>query len=145
MRDVPITIERDGLTLTTDRRRIDVAAALALLHTTYWATALTHDSLALAMEHSICFGVLDGATLIGFARIVTDLVTYAYWSDVVVAERFRGRGIGLWLSREMLAHPQLQTLRRVALITRDAASLYAEIGFTEGSGPFIYMEHRETA
>jgi len=144
MQDVPITAQRDGLVLTTDRRRIDVGAALALLHATYWAKALTRDSLALAMEHSICFGILDGETLIGFARIVTDLVTYAYWSDVVIAEPYRGRGIGMWLAREMLGHPQLQTLRRVALITRDAASLYARVGFGEGSGAFTYMEYKRS-
>jgi hypothetical protein len=42
----------------------------------------------------------------------------------------------------MLAHPGLQGLRRVALLTRDAAALYAGIGFTEGPGTRIYMERR---
>jgi hypothetical protein len=42
----------------------------------------------------------------------------------------------------MLAHPELQTLRRVALLTRDAASLYAEMGFSRGPGSLIYMERK---
>jgi hypothetical protein len=40
----------------------------------------------------------------------------------------------------MLAHPELQGLRRVALLTRDAAELYADLGFTVGPGQLIYME-----
>jgi hypothetical protein len=44
----------------------------------------------------------------------------------------------------MLAHPDLQGLRRVALLTRDAEVLYAGIGFTVGPGPLIYMERRDS-
>src|SRR6266571_554091 len=79
----------------------------------------------------------------GALRLSTDLATYAYWTDVVVAETHRRRGIGTWLSETMLAHPQLQGLRRVSLLTRDAARLYAKLGFTPSSGSLTYMEYRE--
>ncbi len=78
-----------------------------------------------------------------FGRAVTDLATYAYWTDVVVAEVYRRRGIGRWLSETMLAHPQLQGLRRVSLLTRDAAPLYAQLGFRQGAGSLKYMEYRD--
>jgi hypothetical protein len=42
----------------------------------------------------------------------------------------------------MLAHPELQGVRRVALLTRDAADRYAKIGFAEGAGRLIYMERK---
>jgi ribosomal protein S18 acetylase RimI-like enzyme len=70
------------------------------------------------------------------------MATYAYWTDVVIAEAYRGRGLGRWLSECMLGHPDLQRLRRVALLTRDAQELYVRVGFTVGSEPLIYMEHR---
>jgi ribosomal protein S18 acetylase RimI-like enzyme len=98
--------------------------------------------LVRAMANSVCFGLLKNDCLIGFGRIVTDLATYAYWTDVVVANEYRRRGLGRWLSDCMLAHPGLQGLRRVTLLTRDAASLYAKVGFTEGPGALIYMERR---
>jgi len=81
--------------------------------------------------------------LIAFGRAITDLATYAYWTDVVVAEAYRRQGIGRWLSETMLAHPQLQGLRRVSLLTRDAASLYTQLGFTQSAGSLTYMEHRD--
>ena len=143
MQDAPIEVRRGTLCLSTDRRRLDHSAVLALLRTTAWGGSLTPAILARAIENSICFAVFDGQTLIAFARAVTDLATYAYWTDVVVAERHRKRGIGRWLSETMLSHPQLQGLRRVSLVTRDATGLYAELGFTRGSGSLTHMEYRE--
>ena len=100
------------------------------------------DVLALAIQNSVCFALLDGTILAGFGRAVSDLATYAYWTDVVILSSHRGRGLGRWLSECMLAHPELQGLRRVALLTRDAAGLYCGIGFTEGPGSLVYMERR---
>ncbi len=143
MQDVPIEVRRGRLCLSTDRQRLDQSAVLALLRTTPWGGSLTPALLARAIENSICFAVFDGHTLIAFARAVTDLATYAYWTDVVVAESYRKRGIGRWLSETMLAHPELQGLRRVSLVTRDAAALYAQLGFTPSSGSLTYMEYRD--
>ncbi len=145
MRDVPIEVRRGPLCLSTDRQRLDHSAVLALLRTTYWGGSLIPEVLARAIENSICFAVFDDQTLIAFGRVVTDLATYAYWTDVVVAEAYRGRGVGRWLSEAMLAHPQLQGLRRVSLLTRDAAPLYTQLGFTPGAGSLTYMEYRDRA
>jgi N-acetylglutamate synthase-like GNAT family acetyltransferase len=142
MDDAPIEFRRGEFVVSTDRSRLETDAALALLHTTLWASGMTRDVLARAMANSVCFGLFERQRLIGFGRVVTDLATYAYWTDVVIADAYRGRGLGAWLSQCMLAHPELQGLRRVALLTRDAAALYAGIGFTVGSGALTYMEHR---
>ena len=143
MQDAPIEIRRGTLCLSTDRRRLDHSAVLALLRTAYWGGSLTPEALARAIDNSVCFGVFDGQTLIAFGRAVTDLATYAYWTDVVVSDVYRRQGIGRWLSETMLAHPQLQGLRRVSLLTRDAESLYAQLGFREGAGSLKYMEYRD--
>jgi GNAT superfamily N-acetyltransferase len=140
--DPPVEWRRGELVVSTDRGRIDANAALALLRTTFWAAGMEPSVLARAIANSVSFGVYDGEILVGFGRVVTDLSTYAYWTDVVIADRYRGRGLGRWLSECMLAHPDLQRLRRVALLTRDAEALYAEVGFSVGPGPLIYMEHR---
>src|SRR3989454_5263057 len=141
MQDVPIEAQRGTLRLSTDRRRLDPSAVLALLRTTDWGGSLTPEALARAIDNSICFAVFDGETLIAFGRAVTDLATYAYWTDVVVAEAYRAQGIGRWLAQTMLTHPQLQGLRRVCLLTRDAAPLYLELGFTRGAGALTYLEY----
>jgi GNAT superfamily N-acetyltransferase len=140
--DTPAEFRRDGLVVTTDRDRLDPEAVLSLLKTTFWARDMPREILVRAIQNSISFGLFDSGLLVGFGRAVSDLATYAYWTDVVVAESHRGRGLGRWLSECMLAHPELQGLRRVALLTRDAARLYAGVGFQEGPGQLIYMERR---
>ena len=144
MTDPPVEWHRGELTVSTDRSRLDQNAALALLRTTFWAAGMDPAVLGRAIANSVCFGVYDREVLVGFGRAVTDLSTYAYWTDVVIADRYRRRGLGRWLSECMLAHPDLQRLRRVALLTRDAEALYTEVGFTVGPGALIYMEHRSS-
>ena len=140
MHDTPIEFRRGDLVVSTDRSRLQPGAALALLRTTFWGAGMDEQVLIRAIANSVCFGLFQRNGLIGLGRVVTDLATYAYWTDVVIAEAHRGRGLGRWLSECMLAHPELQGLRRVALLTRDAAQLYARVGFTEGPGSLIYME-----
>lgn len=142
MTDPPVVFRRGEFVISTDRALIDPDAALALLRTTHWGGGMDRSVLVRAIANSVSFGVLSGDALIGFGRAVTDLATYAYWTDVVIAQESRGRGLGTWLSECMLRHPNLQNLRRVALLTRDAERLYARAGFTVGAGPLIYMEHR---
>src|SRR2546427_13091661 len=105
MQDAPIEIRRGTLCLSTDRRRLADSAVLALLRAAYWGGSLTPEVLARAIDNSICFAVFDDQTLVAFGRAVTDLAPYAYWTDVIVAEAYRRRGIGRWLSETMLAHP----------------------------------------
>ncbi|HVD33351.1 MAG TPA: GNAT family N-acetyltransferase [Gemmatimonadales bacterium] len=142
MDDSPIEVRHGEVVISTDRTRIDPDAALVLLRATHWGTGMSRETLTRAIANSICFGVYQGRELIGLGRAVTDLATYAYWTDVVIAPTHRGRGLGRWLSDCMLAHPELQGLRRVALLTRDAAGLYTQIGFSQGPGPLIYMERK---
>ena len=144
MDDRPIELRRGEIVISTDRSRIDPDAAVALLETTHWAGGITRETLIRAIANSVCFGIYHGDRLVGLGRAVSDLATFAYWTDVVIAPDYRGQGLGRWLSRCMLAHPDMQELRRVALLTRDAVPLYAELGFSQGSGSLVYMERRSS-
>ena len=54
----------------------------------------------------------------------------------------RGQGIGQWMIEAILAHPDLQGLRRMTLLTRDAQELYKKFGFTTDMPASTYMELR---
>ena len=142
LEDAPAAWERDGYRVTTDRAEVARAlpAALALLREEHWGGGVDADTLARAARNSVCFALTAGDRLVGFARVVSDLATYAYLTDVVIAADARGAGLGEWLVRCVLAHPQLQRLRRVALLTRDAPALYERLGFVHGAGDRHYME-----
>ena len=81
----------------------------------------------------------DGAQ-VGFARVVTDRATFAYLCDVFVLERARGRGVSKALMDAIVAHPDLQGLRRFSLATADAHGLYARYGFAPLGDASRFME-----
>ncbi len=82
----------------------------------------------------------DGDEQVGFARVVSDRATFAWVGDVYILDSHRGLGLGLWLMRCVLAHPDLQELRRWALVSTSARGLYAKLGFTPLGDPERFME-----
>jgi ribosomal protein S18 acetylase RimI-like enzyme len=145
MRDQIFEEMRDRLILTTDRQWIDADAVYEMLRVEHWGAQVTRPSLDRSIENSICIGVYDTSDndrQLSFARVVTDLATYAYLTDVVVAPAARGKGIGQWMIKAVLEHPDLQGLRRVTLLTRDAQDLYRKFGFTTDMPTSTYMELR---
>lgn len=144
MNDRQVEERRGTLLLSTDRSRLDFDAVLAMLHDSHWGADVTRDVLGRAVDNSLCVGVYDGDRQVAFARAVTDLATYAYLTDVIVAEDAREQGIGSWMVDALLRHPDLQGLRRIALLTRDARALYEKFGFTTDPPRSTYMELRKT-
>ena len=106
----------------------------------YWCPGIPREVVARAVANSLCFSAwLDGAQ-VGFARVVTDRATFAYLADVFVLPERRGQGIAKRLMEAVMAHPDLQSLRRFALATSDAHALYAAYGFTPLARPERFME-----
>ena len=131
---------REGYTISTDRRRLDLDAIHAFLVRSYWAAGVPRAVVTRSIEHSLCFGVYEGARQIGFARVITDEATVAFVSDVFVLEPWRGRGLGKWLIEAIVSLPDLRGLRRWMLVTNDAHGLYRRVGFTPPAHPERLME-----
>ena len=115
--------------ITTDPARIDVDRVHAWLSGSYWAPGIPKAIVQRSIDGSIVFGAFLDGKQVGFARVVTDCATFAWLADVWVEESHRGRGIGHRIMEAVVAHPDLQTLRRFLLATRDAHALYAQYGF----------------
>ena len=91
-------------------------------------TCVPRDVVQRSIANSLPFGLYaPSGQQAGFARVVTDRATYAYLGDVYVEEAHRGRGLGKFLVSCVVAHPDLQGLRRWALATADAHDLYARL------------------
>jgi GNAT superfamily N-acetyltransferase len=132
--------QRGSFTVHADRDEIDLDAVFAFLSTAPWAPGLTREALECSIQQSLCFSLFEDAVQIGFARIITDYVTYGYLCDVFVIESRRSRGLGSWLVRCALEHPTTAGLKRVALITHNAQEFYIDLGFQFATCPNRYME-----
>ncbi len=132
---------RDGFVISTERSRLQVDVIQKFLNEeSYWARDRTLAQTLAAIDNSICFGLYYGPGQVGFARIVSDQSTFAYVGDVFILNEYRGRGLSKWLMEVIIAHPDLQGLRRWVLATRDAHKLYEQFGFHELVHPERWME-----
>lgn len=129
--------------ITTSPERIDVDAAHAYLSTSYWSPGIPLAVLRRAIANSLCVAAFHEGRQVGFARVVTDRATFAYLADVYVLDEHRGQGLSQRMMAVLLGHPDLEGLRRLVLVTRDAHGLYSKFGFAPLANPALYMElHR---
>jgi GNAT superfamily N-acetyltransferase len=147
-----LEVVRGEYSISTDPRRLDVDAIHAYLTTSYWAEGIRRELVQRALDGSLCFGLYHGSEQVGLARVVTDRSTFGYLCDVYVLASHRGHGLGQWLMETVMAHPDLQGLRRFSLVTRDMQRLYRKFGFSEVAAegrhmeivrPGLYLERRE--
>ena len=130
---------RGEYTISTDRGRLDLDVIHGFLMRSYWAAGRPRERVAQAIEHSLPFGLYHREVQIGFARVVTDYVVIAFLADVFVLEEHRGQGLGRWLVEVVTGLPELQSVRRWLLGTRDAHELYRKFGFRDTT-PGVLME-----
>ena len=131
---------RDDALVTTDPKRVDMDVVHGFLSQSYWCEGIPRETVRRAIEHSIPFSVLVGGHTVGFGRVVTDRATVAYVGDVFVLPEARGQKLSVWMMECIVAHPELQGLRRWILLTRDAHGLYARFGFTPLVAPERWLE-----
>ena len=127
-------------TISTDPKRLDVDAVHAYLSRSYWAKGIPRDVVATSLAASLCFGVYEGVAQIGFARVITDGATFAYLCDVYVLEEHQGKKLARWLMEMIMAHPELQGIRRFVLVTTSAPGMYHKFGFTPVPEKNGYMQ-----
>ncbi len=105
-----------------------------------WATGIPLTTVERAISNSLCFGAYENAQQVGFVRVVTDWATFGYLCDLFTIPTHRRRGIARQLIEAVLAHSDLNKLRRFTLVTSTASKLYEKFGWTELHEPRNYME-----
>ena len=140
------------LRITTDPSALDVGLIHRFLsEESTWAKGVSLDLVERALAGSLCFAGFLGRDQVAFARVISDYATFANLVDVFVLPEHRGKGYSKALMRAVLAHPDLQGLRRFTLATSDAHGLYRQFGFTAPLKPDSFMEryfpdiYRDTA
>jgi GNAT superfamily N-acetyltransferase len=131
----------ESFDISTDKSKLDVVMIHKfLVEESYWATTRTFEQTKTAIENSLCFGVYVEDKQVGFARVVSDRATFAYLGDVFVLHDYRGKGVSKHLMQTIVAHPELQGLRRWVLATKDAHGLYEQFEFASLKFPERWME-----
>jgi GNAT superfamily N-acetyltransferase len=128
------------ITVSTDKSKLDVPYLQNFLKDIYWAAGRTMDEVQTTIDASFCFGIYLDDQQIGFARVITDYVVFAYLMDVFIDEKHRGKGYSSILIEAMMKEPQLQQVKIWRLATSDAHFLYSKFGFSALAHPEKMME-----
>lgn len=107
----------------------------------YWARGRSAETDRAAMDGSRVFGVFDEASgvQLGYARVITDGVTFGWLADVFVDPEARGRGVGAALVEGITRALEPLGLKRLVLYTADAHGLYEKSGFRGLPDPENWM------
>lgn len=126
--------------VSTDKDKLDVPFIQNFLKDIYWTAGRTIEEVQKTIDASICFGIYLDDVQIGFGRVITDYVVFAYVMDVFITEEQRGKGYSSVLISAMMEEPSLKDVKIWRLATRDAQFLYEKFGFKALANPDRMME-----
>jgi GNAT superfamily N-acetyltransferase len=128
------------ITVSTDKSKLNILFLQNFLKDVYWLAGRTIDEVQTTIDASFCFGIYLNYQQIGFCRVITDYVVFAYVMDVFIEETHRGKGYASILIDTMMKEPQLQEIKIWRLATSDAHFLYQKFGFKSLAHPEKMME-----
>ncbi len=126
--------------ISDDKSKLDVNLIHKFLTTSYWAEGRSVENVKKSIENSICFGIYLDHKQIGFARIITDYVVFAYLMDVFILNEYRDKGYSKLLLNRIFDDERFNGIKKWMLATKDAHTLYSRFGFEVVKRPERLME-----
>ena len=123
-------------------KNMDFERVTEMLSKTIWSPGIKIKDVKLGAKNSaLVVGVFYDNIQIGYARVVSDIIKFAYISDVYVDENYRHNGIATKMMNYILSHKSMKKIFRWYL--RSAADeLYKKVGFVYDTDPSKWMEIR---
>ncbi|MCL6266015.1 GNAT family N-acetyltransferase [Flagellimonas myxillae] len=129
-----------GYKISSDKDKLDIQKIHDVIKASYWGRYRTFEMTKTSIENSICFGMYsDRGEQLGFARMITDKLVFAYIMDVIIFEPYQGQGLGKKLMQHILNVPDIQDVHTIALKTKDAHGLYESFGFNKVGDSEMWM------
>lgn len=128
------------ISVSSDKNKLDIPFILRELKQVSWLAPKNQEEVQTVIDASFCFGIYLEDKQIGFCRVITDYVVFAYVMDVFITVEQRGKGYASKLIQAMLLDPKLKDVKLWRLATSDAHFLYKKFGFDSLAHPNKMME-----
>ncbi len=130
--------------ISSSRERIRLDDVQEMLSRAYWSPGITKNEINKGIANSalVVGAYIPGGRQIGFLRVVSDKVRFAYLLDVIVHDDYRRNGIGTRMVRFALSHQELKDVYQWLLATQDAHGVYEKCGFEALRNPEHWMSIR---
>lgn len=120
--------------------RIDFYIIQRWLSGAYWSPGIEKKEVIQgAANSSIVVGCYYNGVQAGYLRAVSDKTRFAYFLDIFVDEKHRGKGIARRMIKFVLEHPDFKDVYQWLLVTKSAHGVYAKLGFEPLPNPEMWM------
>jgi GNAT superfamily N-acetyltransferase len=130
-----------NIEISSDLGRLKIADIHEMLVKAVWCPGITEKEINKGIRNS-ALGVgayLEDQRQVGFLRVISDKVRFAYILDVIVTEEYQRKGIGQKMVQFAMAHRELRDVYHWLLATRDAHGVYEKCGFQKLQHPEFWM------
>lgn len=135
-----------ALTFSRNTVDMDVKYIHAYLTKSYWSEGISLEKVQKCVDNSLNFGIFLNGKQVGYARVLTDFVRFAYLMDVFIDPDFQGKGFGKKLMSYVLEDDDIRSIPGMMLATKDAHTLYEQFGFQrftiENSQRFMILKRK---
>lgn len=131
--------------ISSDKKKLQIDVIHQFLTNTYWAKGRTVEEVKTTIENSFCFGMYLNGEQIGFARVVSDTLVFAYLMDVFILPEHQKKGYSKQLLKAVFESKELRDCEIWRLKTVDAHGLYQQFGFTKINDHDRWMELKKDA
>ncbi|MGY8914434.1 MAG: GNAT family N-acetyltransferase [Flavobacteriales bacterium] len=127
--------------ISTNKEQLDINKIHRYIsENSYWGMGRSLEDVKKTIDNSFCFGLYSETNKqLGFARVVTDFVVFAYVMDVIIFKKYQGKGLGYKLISHIISNDDLSKIKTFALKTKDAHSLYERLGFEKIGNSKLWM------
>jgi len=127
--------------ISSDEKDLHIDDICNMLAKVYWSPGITENEILKGINNSalVVGAYAENGRQIGFLRVVSDKVRFAYLQDVVVHEGWRRKGIGQKMVNFALSHDELRDVYQWLLVTTDAHGVYEKCGFEPLQHPEKWM------
>lgn len=117
--------------VSSDVQKLNIGDIHEMLSNVFWSPSITKNEILKGIKNSalVIGAYIEGGKQVGFLRVVSDKVRFAYINDVVVHEDFRRHGLGQKMVNFALSHTELKDVYQWLLVTTDAHGVYGKCGF----------------
>jgi N-acetylglutamate synthase-like GNAT family acetyltransferase len=118
-----------NITFSNKKEDMNVDYIHHFLTTSYWNKGISKEKVQKGIDNSLNFGFFLDNKQIGYARVLTDFVRFAYLMDVFIDPELQGNGYGQMLMKYIFSDENIKELPGMMLGTKDAHTLYEKFGF----------------
>ena len=117
--------------VSSDVQKLNIGDIHEMLSNVFWSPGITKNEILKGIRNSalVVGAYVEGGKQVGFLRVVSDKVRFAYINDVVVHEDYRRHGLGQKMVNFALSHTELKDVYQWLLVTTDAHGVYGKCGF----------------